>query len=452
VEQIDDPFPGLFFIINSVTQASLDYHLIVSLIVLLFLLFASALISGSETSFFSLKSIQIEEIDLMDTVKSKMIIGLLKKPKQLLATILISNNFVNVAIVILSSYITGLVFDFGAFPILGFLIEVILVTFILLLLGEITPKIYANQYNIRFALMVCKPLYYTHKLLLPLSRILAFSTAVVDKRIVKKGHDLSKSELDEAIELTAGEDSSKEEKEMLKGIVKFADMETSEVMKARVDIFAINVEDSFKEVLQMVIKSGFSRIPVYADSLDHIKGILYIKDLLPYFDESSKFDWTYLIRQVFFVPENKKVNELLQEFREKKIHLAIVVDEYGGTSGLITLEDILEEIVGEINDEFDDITTNVDFEKIDENNYVFAAKTSILDFAKVLDIDEDIFDDIEGDYDSLAGLFLEIFRDIPKKGSVVNYLNYRFEVIELDYKRIKKIKITILDEKAAKRS
>ncbi len=307
MEQIDDPFPGLFFIINSVTQASLDYHLIVSLIVLLFLLFASALISGSETSFFSLKSIQIEEIDLMDTVKSKMIIGLLKKPKQLLATILISNNFVNVAIVILSSYITGLVFDFGAFPILGFLIEVILVTFILLLLGEITPKIYANQYNIRFALMVCKPLYYTHKLLLPLSRVLAFSTAVVDKRIVKKGHDLSKSELDEAIELTAGEDSSKEEKEMLKGIVKFADMETSEVMKARVDIFAINVEDSFKEVLQMVIKSGFSRIPVYADSLDHIKGILYIKDLLPYFDESSKFDWTYLIRQVFFVPENKKV-------------------------------------------------------------------------------------------------------------------------------------------------
>ena len=450
MEQIDDPFPNLFFIINSIAQQPIDYHLILSLLALVFLLFLSALISGSETSFFSLNNVQLKDIDLMDTPKSNMLVKLISKPKHLLATILIANNFVNVAIVILSSYITAMIFNFSEFPVLGFFIEVILVTFILLLLGEITPKIYASQYNVRFALMVTKPLFYIHKLLFPLSRILAFSTAIVDKRIVKKGHDISKSELDEAIELTAGEDSSKEEKEMLKGIVKFADMETSEIMKARVDISAISSVVSFKEVMQTVIKSGFSRIPVYTDSLDNIKGILYIKDLLPYFDKPSTFEWNHLKRQVFFVPENKKVNELLQEFREKKIHLAIVVDEYGGTSGLITLEDILEEIVGEINDEFDDLNANVDFEKIDEATYIFAAKTSIIDFSKVIDVDEDIFDDIEGDYDSLAGLFLEIFRDIPKKGSNVSYLNYKFEVIELDYKRIKKIKVNILDENTGK--
>ncbi|MCK5775588.1 MAG: gliding motility-associated protein GldE [Bacteroidales bacterium] len=443
MEQIDDPFPDLFFIINSVGQAPLDYNLLMSLLALVILLFFSALISGSETSFFSLNSVQLEEIDLMDTSKSKLLISLLNRPKQLLATILIANNFVNVAIVILSAFITGLIFNFAEFPIIGFVIEIVLVTFILLLLGEITPKIYANQHNVKFALMVTKPLSFIHKILLPLSKVLAFSTAIVDKRITKKGHDISKSELDDAIELTVGENSSKEEKDMLKGIVKFADMETSEIMKARVDISAINYADSINDVMAMVVKSGFSRIPVFQESLDKIVGILYIKDLLPYFDEPSKFEWTHLIRQVLFIPENKKVNELLQEFRKKKIHLAIVVDEYGGTSGLITLEDILEEIVGEINDEFDLESTNIDFEKINSTTYVFAAKTSIIDFSKVLEIDEDIFDDIEGDYDSLAGLFLELFGNIPQKGSTVSFQDYKFEVIELDYKRIKRIKITV---------
>ena len=445
MEQIDDPFPGLFIIINSVAQAPLDYNILVSLFVIVILLFFSALISGSETSFFSLNSVQLDEIDLMNTPKSKLLIRLLNKPKQLLATILIANNFINVAIVILSAFIIGLVFDFTEFPIIGFVIEIVLVTFILLLLGEIIPKIYANQYNVKFALMVTKPLSFIHKILLPLSRVLAFSTAIVDKRITKKGHDISKSELDDAIELTVGEDSSKEEKDMLKGIVKFADMETSEIMKARVDISAINYTDTFNDVMGMLIKSGYSRIPVFQESLDKIVGILYIKDLLPYFDEPSKFEWTHLIRQVFFIPENKKVNELLQEFRKKKIHLAIVVDEYGGTSGLITLEDILEEIVGEINDEFDLEHANIDFEKINNTTFVFAAKTSIIDFSKVLEIDEDIFDDIEGDYDSLAGLFLEIFGNIPQKGSIVNFQDYQFEVIELDYKRIKRIKVKVGD-------
>jgi len=446
LEQIDDPLPGLFIILDSFINFSGDYSLYLSLLALAFLLLLSALISGSETSFFSLNPAQLDEIDLMNNSKSKKILSLLNKPKQLLATILIANNFVNVAIVILAAYITGGLFNFVDYPIAGFITEVVVVTFILLLLGEITPKVYANQYNVKFALQVSTIIFLIHSFLRPLSKTLAFSTSLVDKRITKKGHEVSKSELDEAIELTTGNQSSEEEKNMLKGIVKFSDMETSEIMKARVDISAIDDQDTFGEIMQSVIQSGFSRIPVYNESIDKIKGILYIKDLLPFLSENSGFEWNHLIRPAFFVPENKKINELLQEFRDKKIHLAIVVDEYGGTSGIVTLEDILEEIVGEINDEFDDMHSDIDFEKIDDYNYVFSAKTSLIDFSKVLKIDEDIFDEVEGDYDSLAGLILEIHGNIPKKGTKVSHSKYHFEVVELDYKRIKKIKVEIKNE------
>jgi len=450
LEQIDDPFPGLIMILQDIIQTPSDLSLYVSIIVLILLLLVSALISGSETSFFSLSGMQLEEIDQMDDRKSQRIIELLKKPKQLLATILIANNFVNVAIVILSAFITGMIFHFQNSPILGFAVEVVLVTFILLLLGEITPKVYANQYNIQFALKVANPIYYIHQSLKPLSKILAFSTSIVDRRIAKKGHDISKSELDKAIELTTGDSTTEDEKNMLKGIVKFADMETSEIMKARVDVSAIDIEDSYDVIIKDVIQSGFSRVPVYEESLDDIKGILYVKDLLPHLNTSEEFQWQKLIRPAFFVPENKKVNELLQEFRQKKIHLAIVVDEYGGTSGIITLEDILEEIVGEINDEFDEIDSDIEFEKLDEHTYIFGAKTSLIDFAKVLNIDADIFDEVEGDYDSLAGLLLELHGNIPKKGTIVSHKNYTFEVVSLDYKRIKKIKVSIADEKKDK--
>jgi gliding motility-associated protein GldE len=437
-------------ILQDIIQTPSDLSLYVSIIVLILLLLVSALISGSETSFFSLSGMQLEEIDQMDDRKSQRIIELLKKPKQLLATILIANNFVNVAIVILSAFITGMIFHFQNSPILGFTVEVVLVTFILLLLGEITPKVYANQYNIQFALKVANPIYYIHQSLKPLSKILAFSTSIVDRRITKKGHDISKSELDKAIELTTGDSTTEDEKNMLKGIVKFADMETSEIMKARVDVSAIDIEDSYDVIIKDVIQSGFSRVPVYEESLDDIKGILYVKDLLPHLNTSEEFQWQKLIRPAFFVPENKKVNELLQEFRQKKIHLAIVVDEYGGTSGIITLEDILEEIVGEINDEFDEIDSDIEFEKLDEHTYIFGAKTSLIDFAKVLNIDADIFDEVEGDYDSLAGLLLELHGNIPKKGTIVSHKNYTFEVVSLDYKRIKKIKVSIADEKKDK--
>ena len=445
--QIDDPFPGIFILLDTLSASPIDIHLLIKFFVLAILLILSALISGSETAFFSLSSIQLEEIDELDSKKGNRIIKLLQKPKQLLATILIFNNFVNVAIVILSAYISHSLFHFIENSTLSFVFDVVIVTFILLLLGEITPKIYANQHNIKFSLAVSNIIYFIHQILKPLSKILAFSTAVVDKRIGKKGHDISKSELDDAIELTTGDEASEEEKNMLKGIVKFADMETSEVMKARVDMVAIDQNDSFSQVMNNVIKSGYSRLPVFIESLDQVKGILYVKDLLPYLNEPKSFDWKQKIRPAFFVPENKKINELLQEFREKKIHLAIVVDEYGGTAGIVTLEDILEEIVGEINDEFDDLHTDIDYEKINDHTYIFEAKTSLIDFCKVLKIDADLFDEIEGDFDSLAGLFLEISGNIPKKGSIVSYSTFKFEILKLDYKRIMKIKVEILYDK-----
>lgn len=443
MEQIDDPFPGILIILDSIFQTPSDFSVYIGLAGILFLLLLSALISGSETAFFSLSSSQIEELENNDDNQSKQIIQLLAKPKQLLATILIANNFVNVAVIILSAYISSMIFNFSDFPVLGYIFEVVVVTFILLLLGEITPKVYANQYNQQFARQVVIPLSLIHQLIKPLSKILAFSTAIVDRRITKKGHDISKSELDDAIELTSGDIQNEEEKNMLKGIVKFSDMETSEIMKARVDISAIEIEENFDKILNEVVNSGYSRIPVYQDSLDEIKGVLYVKDLLPYLNEKSNYEWQQLIRPSFFVPENKKINELLQEFRAKKIHLAIVVDEYGGTSGLVTLEDILEEIVGEINDEFDEIESDIEFEKIDDYTYIFEAKTPLHDFCKVLKINDDLFDDVDGDFDTLAGFVLEKYANIPKKGVIVRHSNLKFEIFTLDYKRIKKIKVSI---------
>lgn len=443
MEQIDDPFPGYFILLDSIFQAPADFSVYIGLASILLLLILSALISGSETAFFSLSSTQIDELENNDDNQSKRIIQLLAKPKQLLATILIANNFVNVAIIILSAYITSMLFNFSAFPVLGYIFEVVVVTFVLLLLGEITPKVYANQHNQQFARQVVIPLNFIHQTIKPLSKILAFSTAIVDKRITKKGHDISKSELDDAIELTSGDIQNEEEKNMLKGIVKFSDMETSEIMKARVDISAIEIDESFDKILKEVVNSGYSRIPVYQDSLDEIKGVLYVKDLLPYLNEKRNYEWQQLIRPSFFVPENKKINELLQEFRTKKIHLAIVVDEYGGTSGLVTLEDILEEIVGEINDEFDEIESDIEFEKIDDYTYIFEAKTPLHDFCKVLKINDDLFDDVDGDFDTLAGFVLEKYANIPKKGVIVKHSNLKFEIFSLDYKRIKKVKVVI---------
>ena len=359
---------------------------------------------------------------------------------------MIANNFVNVGIVILSAFVSGELFDFSKFPVWGFLIEVIVIAVILLLFGEIMPKIYATQKPVNFAFRMARPLYGLTKVFYPLSSILVRTTNIIDNRIAKKGQGISMSDLSDAIDITVDDDAPEEETKILKGIVKFTDIEVKEIMKSRVDVTAIDKEISFTELMKIVIESGYSRIPVFEETFDNIKGILYVKDLLPHLNKKDNFDWFGLLRAAFFIPENKKINDLLHEFQEKKIHLAIVVDEYGGTSGIITLEDIIEEIVGEITDEFDSPGEEIDYSKLDDNNYIFEGKTSINDFCKIIGIDDNFFDEIKGDSDSLAGIILELQGEIPKKDTSIIYQNFDFKVLTVDKRRIKKIKITIKDK------
>ncbi len=442
-----EPLSGfLLLLTNSIFRAPLEISFFFYILLLIVLIMASAMVSGSETAFFSLSPGELHELSDKKNKLHQQIQRLLAKPKSLLATILIANNFVNVGIIILSAFIIDHNFDFSAFPVLGFVIKVAVVTFILLLFGEIMPKIYANQNSVRFVLFMATPMFYLNKFLGPLSRALYISTSIIDNRITKKGHQVSLSQLDEAIEISSDEHTTEEEKNILKGIAKFADIEASEIMKVRMDIVAIDINTSFSDLIKIILDSGFSRIPVYEESVDNIKGIIYIKELLPYLNSPGNFNWTSLLRSPFYVPENKKINELLSEFRQKKIHLAIVIDEYGGTSGIITLEDVLEEIVGEISDEFDVLDDDIDFEKINDTTYIFAAKTSIIDFCKVLKINDDIFYEVEGDFDSIAGLFLEIYGNIPKKGTKIIHHNFTFTVEALDKRRIKNLKIEIADE------
>ncbi len=417
---------------------------LVTTLVLVILLFFSGLISGSETAFFSLSPSDIESLKIRGGKKDEVILQLLKKPKQLLATILISNNFINVSIVILSTYITSNLFNLESNAILVFLIQVVIVTSVLLIFGEIIPKILSNKEPISVATLMVLNLKVLIWVFKPLSGILVASTSFIDKRISRKGLSISMSDLSDAIEITSDKSVTDDEKLILKGIATFGEKEASEIMVSRVNVTGIDNKLNITEVKEIVLKSGFSRIPVYEHTIDNIKGILYIKDLLPFTGEIDDALWQNLIRKpVFFVPENKRINDLLQEFRQKKIHLAIVVDEYGGTSGIITLEDIIEEIVGEISDEFDIEPLQFKYDKISDTNYVFEAKTPIVDFCKILDLNDDIFDDVRGESDSLGGLILELEREIPTVGSIINFEKLRFEVIDADLRKINSIKVFI---------
>ncbi len=432
----------VFLIVNSVLKP-FSFSAVIGLIIMIVLLAFSAMISGSEIAFFSLNPSQLNKIKTKFTKNNKLIIHLLKAPKRLLATILISNNFVNVAIVILSTYITYKLFDFDGFVILGFIIQVVIVTSLILLLGEIMPKIYAVQNAVKFATFMAKPLQILSKIFYPLSSLLINSTSIIDKRISRKEHDISMSELSKAIEITSDRNTPEEEKKILKGIVKFGDIEVKEIMKSRIDITAVQYRLNFHKLLDIILKSGYSRIPAYKNNIDNIIGILYIKDLLPYLNKDKNFNWESLLRPAFFVPENKKINDLLKEFQVKKIHLAIVVDEYGGTSGIVTLEDILEEIVGEISDEFDSKGDEIIYSKIDDNNYLFEGKTLINDFCKILEIEDDIFNNVKGESDTLAGLILEMTGKIPEKEESITFMNFIFKIQEVDKRRIKSIRVTI---------
>ncbi|MCC8172863.1 MAG: gliding motility-associated protein GldE [Odoribacter sp.] len=411
---------------------------IVFLIVIIILLIISGLISASEVAFFSLSPGQLEELKDNNHIK---VVNLHKKPEKLLATILISNNFVNVGIVILSSYLINSLFNFSENPVLGFVIQVVVVTFILLLLGEITPKLYANRSPIKVATVMAPILNVLEVVFRPLSFFLVGSTSVISKKVAKK-NNLSIDQLSKALELTDDSEIN-EEKEILKGIVRFTNIYAIDIIQPRMNVIAVDEKDNFGKVRSMIIEHEYSRMPVYSENLDNIVGILYIKDLLPYLKENDDFKWQFLVREAYFVPETKKINDLLEEFQIKKVHLAIVVDEYGGTSGIVTMEDILEEIIGEINDETDEKEHN--YIKLPNNAFIFEGHTLLNDFEKVLKIDGESFKEIEGDADTLAGLILEIKGDLPHKRDVIIYKEHKFTIIDVDNRRIKKIKYERLD-------
>ena len=438
-----DPDPEPLFLLF----ASFDFTLFLNGIVFILLLISSALISGSEIAFFSLNQTDINELSNNGKEKN-IVVTLLEKPRKLLATILITNNFINILIVLLFASLAETLFgdfdftlnlDFFIVPI-RFLIEIILITFLILLFGEVLPKVYASRNALRFAKKMAKFIHFVNILLSPFSMPLIAITKWIEKKFGNKARNFSVETLSQALELTSQASTSKDEQKILQGIVNFGNTETVQIMKPRIDFFAISDDEPYEEVLNKILTNGYSRNPVYKESIDNIIGILYAKDLLAHLNKKA-FQWQTLLREPFFVPENKKLDDLLGDFRAKKNHLAIVVDEYGGTSGLVTLEDVIEEIVGEINDEFDH--EDVSYSKIDANNYIFEGKTSIKDFCKILDDeDEAIFEEEKGESETLAGFILEISGKFPKRGEKIAFKNYTFTIELLDKKRIKQVKAT----------
>ncbi len=404
------------------------------------MLFLSAIVSGAEVALFSLSQQDIDDSLNDSPAKGKIISNLLDKPKKLLATLLVANNFFNIGVVILFAYMGQNIFVNVSSPAFKFTLEVIVVTFLILLFSEVLPKVYASRNSIRFAKRVAYPLAFLDKVLSPISLPMRALTLYLQHKLGKKKNNFSINQLSQALELTDSEGTSTEEQKILEGIVSFGNTDTKQVMSPRIDIFALEISETFAEIYPKIIETGFSRIPVYRDNIDQIEGVLFVKDLLPHIDK-EEFDWTSLIREAFFVPENKKLDNLLKDFQSLKSHLAIVVDEYGGTSGLVSLEDVIEEIVGDISDEFDD--ENLNFSQIDENNFLFEGKINLKDFYRIVDVDEDVFESHKGEAETLAGFILEILGNFPKKDQKVPFENCIFTVETVDKKRVKQIKVTI---------
>ena len=414
---------------------------VIALALAVLLLFASGFISASEVAFFSLKPNDINRIKEGNHPADSVILDLLNNSEFLLATILIANNFVNVAIVMLCTYGINEWLDFSNVPMLGFVLETIVLTFLLLLFGEIMPKIYAKQNTLPFIHKAAPTLLNIQKICKPLAALLVHSTSTINKTLAKKKYDISVDELSKALELTSK--AIPEEKEMLAEIIKFYNKTADDIMTSRLDMEDLDIKANFKEVIDTIIKCGYSRIPVYSGTEDNIKGILYIKDLLPYLDKPETFRWQSLIRPAYFVPETKKIDDLLEEFRTNKIHMAIVVDEFGGTSGIVTMEDILEEIVGEISDEYDE--DEKQYIRLADGSYIFEAKIQLTDFFRATDTDPADFEKITEEVETLAGLLLEIKGDFPRRREVIEYKNYRFQILEMDNRRILKVKFNVIN-------
>lgn len=420
--------------------SSIDTKMLFGFIGIFVLLFCSAMISAAEVAYFSLTQKDIARCAQENPEKSKIISTLLGKPKKLLATMLVANNFINIGVVILFSVTGKTLFEGIASPVLKFIIEVILVTFLILLFGEVLPKVYANRNNVKFAKFIAYPLSTLDFILSPVSMPMRSLTIYLHEKLGRQKGNFSVDQLSQALELTSAEETTHDEQKILEGIVTFGNTDTKQVMSPRIDIFAIEISESFAEIMPKISEKGYSRIPVYRDSIDHIEGVLFVKDLIPHISK-KELDWKSLIRTPFFVPENKKLDNLLQDFQSMKSHLAIVVDEYGGTSGLVTLEDVIEEIVGDISDEFDDEGLN--YSQIDEKNFLFEGKINLKDFYRIVRVDEELFEERKGEAETLAGLILELIGNFPRKGQKIYFGNCWFTIETLDKKRIKQIKVTI---------
>ena len=429
----------LLDISSYITVNPISPSILVSILLALFLIFLSGFASASEIAFFSLSPADLETMDPDKTPLDMLVQKLRDDSERTLATILITNNLVNVTIIMLCNYILINLLTFSA-EWLQFLCVTILLTFLLLLFGEIIPKVYGSTNPLAFCRKAVKGVMFFRKLFWPIETILLKSGAFAEKVLQKENRQLSIDDLEQALELTDKSDI-KDEQSMLQGIIRFGDETAKEVMTSRQDIIDLDIRCSYEDVLKCIVDNNYSRIPVYQDNKDNIRGVLYIKDLLPHLSKPANFRWQSLIRPSYFVPETKKIDDLLREFQENKVHIAIVVDEFGGTSGIVTLEDILEEIVGEINDEYDEEEHN--YTKLDANSYIFEGKTLLNDFTKILNLPDDEFDDVEGDADSLAGLLLEIKGDFPAVHEILKYKRYTFEVLEIDERRISKVKVII---------
>ncbi|MBI2269356.1 MAG: gliding motility-associated protein GldE [Bacteroidetes bacterium] len=414
--------------------------IIFALLGMLLLLTFTTAISAAESAFFSLNPGDIEELKKTGHKTDALIIELIDRPKRLLATLLISLNFVNIAIVILSTFVMSELFDFTENRTFGFVLQVVVVTFLILILGEIIPNVYAIQNPLSATRLLVLPTLFFEKVFYPVSSFLIFSTSFIDKRIKKKTHNISVEELSHALELTSEQETPQDDQKILQGIVKFGFTDVKQIMCSRVDVTAFDHSTPFPELIKKIEDSVYSRIPVYKQSFDNVAGVLYIKDILPHL-EKPDFEWQTLLRSPFFVPESKKIDDLLREFQHKKIHLAVVVDEYGGTSGIVTLEDIIEEIIGEINDEFDD--DDLVYSKLDPQNYVFEGRIALKDIYRILDIDGKKFEESKGESDTLAGFLIELEGRILARGEKVSFNNLLFTIEAADNRKIKRVKITL---------
>ena len=443
-----DAGPFLPFLLLDVSQGiyrGFETTHVPLLILVPVMIFLSACFSAAEVALFSLGPKDLHELKSRHPRTGEMIIGLLAKPKMLLATLLIGINLVNIAMIIMSAFLINSIFDFTAHPVLGFMIQIVGVTFLLLMLGEVIPKVYANYRAVPLAAKLAIPVLVCEKLFYPLSRLLLYTSWITEKLARRKPNSLSVEELSEALELTADHTTPETEKKLLRGIVRFGKMDVKQIMRPRPEMTGIDSSLSYGQLIPYILSTGFSRMPVYKGTIDKVTGVLYIKDLLACLDQPPDFNWLSLVRDPFFVPETKMIDDLLREFQGKKIHLAIVVDEYGGTSGLVTLEDIIEEIVGEINDEFD--VEDIIYSKLDENNYVFEGRVQLNDLCRILDLGSDTFEDHKGDADTLAGFLLEYTGKIPKKSESVKFRSFIFTIESADNRKIKRVKITLPGDK-----